>query len=273
MATVFGGKWSYIDGENALGPLRWHKCYIGAEPGHQSPIDIVTKDVTQDSSLGSLWNTYEPVANSTLTNDGRTLQLTFANNNNVLSGGPLTDEYQLAMIKFHWAATEESAGSEHMIDSQGHAIEVQLVHWNKTKYRNIGEAITGEQGICILAVFFQVGNEANEGLDVIVDLLSKDEHKGCFSTEVKAAIDPKIFFPESEYWTYEGSLTTPPLTENVTWVICQSSLILSEDQMNVFRNIRNSHGDLMAKNSRPVCPINGRTIRSSDTLNNKHNDQ
>lgn len=47
---------------------------------------------------------------------------------------------------------------------------------------------------------------------------------------------PDIYFPDmNSYWTYQGSLTTPPLSENVTWLISQNIMSLSEKQVSMVR--------------------------------------
>ncbi|XP_031554974.1 carbonic anhydrase 1-like [Actinia tenebrosa] len=264
--TFVGASWSYT--ENGFGPERWQKRYNSTSSLLQSPINIEKAIIVKDSSLGPLRLSYVPSCNSTITNDGRTLQLTIPkhNNTNILSGGPLTSEYQLAMIRFHWSA-DDNTGSEHQVEGNGFPLEVQFLHWNKERYENIGQALTGEEGICILAVLYQVGNEDHEGMKEITKLLTRIDHKGCFSSEVKTAINLGDFIPDHpNYWTYQGSLTTPPLTENVTWVVCQTTMILSPEQMEVFRSVKASNGEVMSCNSRPLCPSNNRVVRESTEI-------
>lgn len=252
--------WSYAD--NGFGPRSWQDRYKVADGNLQSPINIETLNAKDDNTVGPIKFLYESINNSTLTNDGRHLQVTLTRNESVITGGPLTDKYQLAVIRFHWGQ-DNNSGSEHSIDEQNYPLEVQLIHWNKDLYKNIGQAMAGENGLCIIGILFQVSDEDNEGLKPIVKLLSRDENKGCFSLEVKSTIDPSHFIKDmTAYWTYQGSLTTPPLSENVTWIISQNIMDISAKQMNVFRGVRNSSGESMADHCRPPCPLNGRSIRS-----------
>lgn len=252
--------WSYA--ENGFGPQSWHERYKVAKGNLQSPINIETAQAEEGNNVGPIQFQYENIHNSTVTNDGRHLQVTFTRNESAVTGGPLTDRYQLAVIRFHWGNDNDS-GSEHSVDGQKYPLEVQLIHWNSDLYKNIGEAITGENGLCIIGLLYQVSDEDNSGLAPVVKLLSRDEHKGCFSLEVKSAIDPNEFIGDmTAYWTYQGSLTTPPLSENVTWVISKNIMGLSEEQMNVFRNVRNSSGEAMTDHCRPPCPLNERPVRS-----------
>lgn len=252
--------WSYAD--NGFGPRTWHERYKVAKGNLQSPINIESAQAEVGNNVGPIQFQYMNIHNSTITNDGRNLQVTLTRNESVVTGGPLTDRYQLAVIRFHWG-NDNSSGSEHSIDGQSYPLEVQLIHWNKDLYKNIGEAMTGENGMCIIALLCQVSDEDNEGLTPIIKLLSRDENKGCFSLEVKSVIDPnEIIRDMNSYWTYQGSLTTPPLSENVTWVISQNIMGLSKKQMIGFRNVQNSSGEPMADHCRPPCPLNDRLVRS-----------
>ncbi|KAL9973620.1 hypothetical protein ACROYT_G020098 [Oculina patagonica] len=265
--------WSYAD--NGFGPRSWQDRYKVAEGNLQSPINIETALAEDDKSLGPIKFHYTNINNSTITNDGRHLQVTLTRNESVVTGGPLTDQYQLAVIRFHWGH-DNSSGSEHSIDEQNYPLEVQLIHWNKCLYKNIGEAMAGENGLCIIGLLFQVSDDDNESLTPIIKLLSRDENKGCFSLEVKSTIDPSHFIKDmTAYWTYQGSLTTPPLSENVTWIISQNLMDISEKQINAFRSVRNSSGEPMAGHCRPLCPLNERSIRSCiiESISDIENDQ
>ncbi|KAJ7371417.1 nickel cation binding [Desmophyllum pertusum] len=251
--------WSYAD--NGYGPRSWQDRYK-VEGKLQSPIDIDTEKVKDDNIVEPINFQYVNIDNSTITNDGRHLQVTLTRNESVVTGGPLTDKYQLAVIRFHWGH-DDSSGSEHSINEQNYPLEVQLIHWNKGLYKHIGEAMAGENGLCIIGLLLQVSDDDNECLTPIVKLLSRDENKGCFSLEVKSTIDPNHFIRDmTAYWTYQGSLTTPPLSENVTWIISQNVMDVSEKQMNAFRSVRNSSGEPMTDHCRPTCPLNERSIRS-----------
>ena len=74
------------------------------------------------------------------------------------------------------------------------------------------------------------------------------------------------------YWTYQGSLTTPPLLESVSWIIFKKPMTVSKEQLDCMRNLKcngcsasNSNSifdDIpMVDNFRPPQPINERVVR------------
>ena len=76
------------------------------------------------------------------------------------------------------------------------------------------------------------------------------------------------------YWTYEGSLTTPPLFETVTWIVFKKPMTVSKDQLDTMRNLKcnasctgrilstfNYEDIPMTDNYRPPQPLNERIVR------------
>lgn len=76
----------------------------------------------------------------------------------------------------------------------------------------------------------QVGSKHHE-LDKVVRLLPYIRHKGDKVT-MPDPLDPaKLLPPKQAYWTYPGSLTTPPCTECVTWILFKQPIEVSADQV------------------------------------------
>jgi len=69
------------------------------------------------------------------------------------------------------------------------------------------------------------------------------------------AIDPATLLPASRnYYTYMGSLTTPPCSEGVLWLVMKQPVQVSTEQINIFSR-------LYKNNARPIQPAAGRLIK------------
>ncbi|XP_074740002.1 carbonic anhydrase 1-like isoform X1 [Strix uralensis] len=223
--------WSY-QGNN--GPDHWHKLYPIANGERQSPIDIKLKEVKKDASLGLLQITWKPSTCKEIVNVGHSFHVNFEDKDNqsVLTGGPLTGTYRLRQFHFHWGQTDEQ-GSEHTVDGRKYASELHLIHWNADKYSNVAEAFDKPDGLAIVTVFLKLGlcNENLKGVLKALDSVKTKGKKAPFSD-----FDPSSLLPKSmDYWTYNGSLTHPPLHESVIWIILKEPITISSEQVRYYR--------------------------------------
>ncbi|XP_072461111.1 carbonic anhydrase 2-like isoform X2 [Notamacropus eugenii] len=256
--------WGYDAGLN--GPDTWHTSFPIARGKRQSPVEIETPKAQYDSALKPLKFSYDPSTAKRIVNNGHSFNVEFEDSadKSVLSGGPLTGNYRLIQFHFHWGSSE-SLGSEHILDGKQYVAELHLVHWN-TKYENFKVAVTKDDGLAVVGVFLEMGT-ANPGLQKVVDVLSKIQTKG--KESVFTDYDPTCLLPETrEFYTYPGSLTTPPLLECVTWIVLREKIFVSPEQMAKFYHLYfTSAGESPPKhmvcNWRPVQPLHGRTIRRS----------
>ncbi|XP_042523239.1 carbonic anhydrase 1 [Dipodomys spectabilis] len=254
--------WGY-DAKN--GPEQWSKTYPIANGNKQSPIDIKTSEVKHDTSLKPLSVSYNPANAKDIINVGHSFHVTFEENTqSVLKGGPLSESYRLIQFHFHWGSTNDY-GSEHTVDGVKYAAELHLVHWNSAKYSSCIEASSKPDGLAILGVLMKVG-QANPKLQKILDALSAIKTKG--KRAPFPNFDPSTLLPSSlDYWTYEGSLTHPPLHESVLWFICKENISVSSEQLAQFRSILSSGEGEPAvpilHNNRPPQPLKGRTVTAS----------
>ncbi|KAI5255476.1 Carbonic Anhydrase 2 [Manis pentadactyla] len=247
------------------GPENWHKDFPIAKGERQSPIDIDNKAANYDPSLKPLHISYEQAASRRIINNGHSFNVEFDDSQNkaVLEGGPLTGPYRLIQFHFHWGSSD-GLGSEHTVDKKRFPAELHLVHWN-TKYGDFGKAVQHTDGLAVLGIFLKIGG-AKPDLQKVIDVLDSIKTKGQ-STDFPN-FDPRGLLPESlDYWTYPGSLTTPPLLECVTWIVLKEPISISSEQILKFRNLRfNKEGDpdeIMVDNWRPVQPLKNRQIKAS----------
>lgn len=125
----------------------------------------------------------------------------------------------------------------------------------------------------MLAVFVQAlegdRQHCNKHLDKIIGALPRVADKPHSSYELHdARLDLKKLFPANRwlYVSYEGSLTTPPLSEVVDWVVFLQPIQCSRRQIEAFRELKcpvsnsTDHSEKLSKNCRPVQPHNNRTV-------------
>lgn len=240
----------------------------GSVPGgsRQSPINIRWRDSVHDPGLQPLRVAYDAAACLHVWNTGYLFQVEFddATEGSGISGGPLENHYRLKQFHFHWGAADEW-GSEHTVDDHVYPAELHLVHWNSVKYRNYKEAVMGENGLAVIGVFLKLGAH-HEALQTLVEVLPEIKHK-----DTRAAVgpfQPSCLLPTcQDYWTYPGSLTTPPLTESVTWIILKKPIEVAASQLAKFRTLLFSalgeEERMMVNNYRPLQPLMDRKVRSS----------
>lgn len=224
--------WSY---SGKTGPANWAKLdkdsAVCGEGMAQSPIDIPDAKVRKGDFPTILFN-YKP-SPLNVVDDGHEIVVKFAPGSAItLEGG----RFELVSLNFHKPA-------EHKVDGKTHAMEAHLIH----------RAPDGK--IATLALLIDQGNKENPVIKAIVANLPRE--KGQDNSVPSVTINPLELLPDNkDYYGYKGSLTQPPCTENVEWVILKSPITLSADQI-----ARLSHAYPM--NARPVQGINGRDVWGS----------
>lgn len=255
--------WGYGEGD---GPATWHKICPIANGERQSPIDLIDKTVKYDPALKPLTVSYPSFANAKLANNGHSVQFLPdpSDNSSELSGGPLDKKYTFAQYHFHWGKND-SEGSEHRVNGKMSPAELHLVHWNSESHPSFKDAVgSGDpNGLCVLGFFLEIGAE-NASLKPITDLLPKVKKAGS-SEPIPGKFDLKAVLPAAltDYYTYDGSLTTPPLAECVKWIVFKKPLPVSAAQMEALRALDDSQGHPMVGNYRPPCPLHSRTVTAS----------
>jgi carbonic anhydrase len=223
--------WTY---EGEEGPDNWgemSEAYVLCADGSaQTPIDITD---TEEMAILDPTFAYEK-SPALIFNNGHTIEAEAEEGNSVSVHGARS---ALKQIHFH-------APSEHTIDEVSYAAEVHFVH--KTE--------AGE--ITVVGVLIEEGPKANAAWQPYIDGmgLSKDE-------EIETTIDWEAMLPESHMtYRYTGSLTTPPCTEGVHWMLMETPVQLSAEQIAAMT-------DAYEGNNRPVQDTNGRVIEMDTSSN------
>lgn len=140
--------------------------------------------------------------------------------------------YVLQQFHFH-------ASSENTLHGKHSAMEMHLVHKNTA----------GK--IAVVAVMFDVG-AANPELDKLWSVMPE---KAESDAALKTSLDINKLIPTNRtYWRFSGSLTTPPCSEGVAWLVMKHPLTLSEAQLEKFTHTMHHH------NNRPTQPAHGRVV-------------
>ncbi|XP_054272323.1 carbonic anhydrase 2-like isoform X2 [Macrosteles quadrilineatus] len=179
-----------------------------------------------------------------------------------LLGGPLFNEgvFEFDNLHIHWGA-RDFIGGEHKINSRRYAVEGHCVHFN-SKYGNKSEAMKHPDGLAVVAFFGKAGNTDNPLVEKLVRKLPYIRLPGSSITvNAHEALEwlEELGEPRN-YFAYPGSLTTPPYTENVMWIVYPRPVSLSSRQVEAFRNILSNNYQLLRKNIRPVQSFNSRPL-------------
>lgn len=228
--------WSYGGSRN---PSRWGKIsaeYVLCKTGqYQSPInfdsDNFERKINSESTPKPLKFNYQRIP-LTVKNNGHTIQVDYSGGSSGGSSMEIDGEtYRLLQFHFH-------TPSEHTVDEMAYGMELHLVHQNQAG------------NFAVVGVFIEEGAE-NYFLQQIWDHLPESEGE---KTLEKLMVNAYNFLPENrEYYSYDGSLTTPPCSEAVKWYVMTTPIEASAEQIEQFMEI-------YPMNARPVQPLHRRKI-------------
>jgi carbonic anhydrase len=223
-----GAHWAY-EGEH--GPDHWGHMsgeYKACSEGKtQSPIDLTG---AASEELAEIKFDYK-ASKLNAVNNGHTVQVNYDNGSSISVNG---EQYNLVQFHFH-------TPSEHTVAGKSFGNEMHLVHKNdKGELAVVGVLIeNGQENAAYKAIWSNLPKKANEKKSVAVDINASE-------------LLPK----DRKYFTYSGSLTTPPCSENVRWIVLQTPIQMSEGQIKEIQKI-------MHNNNRPVQKMHDRVLKIS----------
>ncbi|XP_051539296.1 carbonic anhydrase 14 isoform X2 [Myxocyprinus asiaticus] len=241
----------------------WLLAFENCRGISQSPINIDTHKVIYDPRLTSIKLEGYDLSGSpaiALINNGHTLQLSLPNSMHIVRG--FDHVYVAAQLHFHWG-TKEVPGSEHTIDNIHFPAEIHVVHYN-SKYANLSEAASKADGLAVLGGFIGVGLHENDNYDKILSALT-DISTEKSNTEIPG-FDIRHLLPNSleRFYRYNGSLTTPPCFQTVSWTLFNDTITVSRRQLAALEDtLKTEHNKLLSKNFRVPQLLHGRKVLKS----------
>jgi carbonic anhydrase len=223
--------WAY-DGEN--GPQAWGKlksefnvCAIGKR---QSPINI-EEPMTLQGPAEPLQFNYT-ASSGTVVNNGHTIQVDLQGDNSLTVRGQV---YRLVQFHFH-------TPSEEQVNFRNFAMVAHLVHKSADGQLAVVAVLLdpGVANALVNKVWTYMPLDANDRVRLPTDIIDMNE------------LLPK----DQRYYQFIGSLTTPPCTEGVLWMVLKQPTQISKDQLRLFQQ-------LYPNNARPVQAVNGRPVRNA----------
>nr|XP_045006741.1 carbonic anhydrase 6 [Jaculus jaculus] len=254
--------WSYSDGE--LNELSWPEEYPECGGQRQSPINVQRRSVKFNPLLKPLNLTgYEKEGDFPMTNNGHTVQITLPHTMRMTASDGTV--FAAQQMHFHWGGGSwEVSGSEHTIDGSRRVIEVHVVHYN-IRYGSYDEAKDKPDGLAVLAAFAEIQEYAeNTYYSNFISELANIKYPGQTTALKDSSIQVMLPVDLYRYYTYEGSLTTPPCTQNVKWFILDDSIKLSKIQvLNIENSIKNHKNETLHDGYRRTQPLHGRRVEAN----------
>ncbi|KAL7728827.1 hypothetical protein ACLKA6_004178 [Drosophila palustris] len=235
----------------------------------QSPIDLLSSDAIVESLPEIRFQNYDQNLQTPLlvVNNGYSANMVLPPNVDgkraSISGGLLPGVFEAQSVHLHWGS-RSTMGSEHAINYERFDVEIHVVHKN-VKYSNLTEASENSDGLAVLGVMLRASRRSRlqrTGLNRIFDVLPQ-----IIPYEANATITDRLTVKQllgnispAEFFTYEGSLTTPGCAESVTWTVFKDVASFPESQISKLWNLRDSRQRELINNYRELQRTNDRLV-------------
>ncbi|XP_016423543.1 receptor-type tyrosine-protein phosphatase gamma [Sinocyclocheilus rhinocerous] len=262
--------WAY---SGTYGPdTGWAAAFPECQERNQSPINIADQDTKvsmeyQELTLDGF--DAESSNKTSMKNTGKTVAILLKDDYFVRGAG-LPGRFKAEKVEFHWGQSNGSDGSEHSINGRRFPVEMQIFMYNSDDFDSLNTAIREKRVIAAMAVFFQVGMKDNPAVDPIIHGL-----RGVVHHEKETFLEPFVLrdlLPSSigSYYRYIGSLTIPPCSKVVEWIVFSRPVFLSYKQLEAFYSIFTTEQqdhvksvEYLRNNFRPLQSLDNREVFKS----------
>jgi len=255
LVIASGSEYSY-DLTAANGPSRWGTVSATCDAKSQSPIDIKPGDATVNEDLGKFEKSQfaSTPTSMKLQNNGHSIKVGLGDGYTLPDRmGGLPGIFQAAQFHFHWG---QETGSEHTLDGKQYFGEMHIVHINSIFNMTASNALGQPSGLAVLGFFVTAdAAEDNAAFASIVDKLSEVPNKDDATDLAPFPVGNLMPANIDNFFRYNGSLTTPPCSEHVTWTMFDSTIAISPAQAKEFKDFTKITG-----NFRPVQALNSRVV-------------
>ncbi|HSQ86593.1 MAG TPA: carbonic anhydrase [Desulfobacterales bacterium] len=229
VSTVLAGEnahWGYTGHE---GPEHWGKLdpkYSACSEGkNQSPVNLTGMI---ESDLSPININYKSGGNEIL-NNGHTIQVNYKPGSTITVNG---HKFELKQFHFH-------SPSENKIEGHSYPMEAHFVHDDK------------EGNLAVIAVMFETGKKNMELEKAWAHMPKNAGDKNPLPVSIDAI---SLLAHNYDYYRFNGSLTTPPCSEGVWWLVMKYFDTASKEQIDKFSDVMGH------PNNRPLQPVNARVI-------------
>ncbi|KAH8359023.1 hypothetical protein KR093_003996, partial [Drosophila rubida] len=242
----------------------------------QSPIALTTRKAVESSAPKLKFINYNKILVGPLKiiNNGHTVVMPIPvvtdGHQPAVCGCKLDCIYKAVQLHFHWGSPK-SKGSEHTINSCRYDAELHILHQN-CSYPIQRDAILAKDGFVVLALMFR--SVPHTKRDSRIYNILFNELKNIRDAKQTRLIEGNFCLRDflngmerEEFFTYKGSLTTPPCAEVVNWFVVANPVDVAKNHLKNFWSLKDDRGCPLLNNYRQTQDLNQRPVYYRHKMN------